>query len=171
MKTIEIVAMLTRVLGIYLIVKFFEYLYAVYQQLFLMHFATNTEFFYLKVVMIVVLSILLIVALVLVKFPTTVAKALYPGDLNAVVEIKSNFDDYAALISIAFGFYMLTWVIPDLVHNFLFLIYYKGQMDFYAAQFWEVVFNQIVTVVELFMSGYLILGSRMTARILRKFRS
>ena len=112
-----------------------------------------------------------IIGFLLIKFPYFVAFKLIPKTNldNTQINWEEKLVERVGFVLI--GVYILSWAIPDLTHIVVYFVQNKeyspnGTIDFAANKL-----NFIVTLVEISIGLFLILGSQGVVNVIHKLRS
>lgn len=149
-----------RLLGVYCLFKTINSTFLFYQSVALYPSASvDASIHILSVLFILVWSV---TAIIMLKFPRSLASWLWPEeDATELPEFSSRGLETSLLIVL--GVYILTWSIPDFVHNALnMLMIYKAQTGGMVSShsgydMSNTVVYQVVTVLEIFIGLFLCL--------------
>ncbi|WP_317930221.1 hypothetical protein [Halioxenophilus sp. WMMB6] len=169
MKTIELLAIGIRLLGLYLgfqLLQFSSSFFYTYQQ-FQLVMPEQGPMPLLAVY--TVCTVLCLVAIALfIQFPATVARWLLPKTNRESPTLSGDAQQLQLAGFTLLGITILARAIPDLIHNLALL----SMMDYHydnSRQLYDQV-NLAVTVVELLMGGYLTLQAQGLLKLINKFR-
>lgn len=172
MNIIQILAVGIRVLGIFVILVTLRDLpqWAVTMQQAGVDYTTGeadlTAYYYFIVFTIIVLG----VALLMIVFPETLSKKLVRNSeaKTELSNIKLESVQLGGLFLL--GAYILSWAIPDLVHNGLYVWQLRNTigLDIEPAATYKNLL--IVTLVEIVIGIYLMFGSKGLVNIVKNFR-
>jgi len=161
MKQIEFISCVLRIIGVWLLINFFDNLAsasAIFQQVVAeteVQDKTITALFIFTPVVIAVL-----IALLLIFLPVQLAKLILPKSVSQgdVVELKRSTLTISGLSIL--GFYIVSTGLADLVSNALHLMNYNKHGMSESFEYGEVLAYQIATVVELCIGALLIFSSK-----------
>lgn len=172
MKTIEVLAIGIRLLGIYFVVKFFQFISSAYISYHQLAYAMP------DVIPPILASGYAICALVMlafcalfIKFPTIIASKLLPKTNKESAVLSGD----AAQLQLAgfslLGIYILSWAIPDLIHNSALLVVMPSYEPSYSINDrpYDLI-NVGVTLIELVIGLYLVLQAKGLVKLLAKIR-
>lgn len=168
MKIVELLAVGIRILGIYLVLQILMSFSEIYQ---LYQFTGDAGIAAYPYVLVAEVIVLGLVAFALIKFPITISRKLIPNDPDEKLNLPNNAEKLIAVAFVVIGVYILTWSVPDLIFNFLWLAYSHSQDFGYEQNFQEALINQAATILEIGIGLYLVLGSRGLSRVLWLFRN
>ena len=110
------------------------------------------------------------ISIILLKFPLSVAKRIYPFRLEDEPKHSLNSDDFYHLGFILLGVYLLFYVLSDGVFWIAFTLY-SGEEKLYSPLVsLENKASMITTVVELFIALFLILGAKGITNTIKAIR-
>jgi hypothetical protein len=113
----------------------------------------------------------IVLSLVFIKFPVSIAKLIVPVTSSSSPELESDGKtiQYAGLTLL--GVYVLTYAIPNLVYYVISIfIIVNSRADLGESQY-SYVINLISTLVELGIGVYLILGVNGLVKFISKLRN
>ena len=172
MKTIDVLAIGIRLLGLYFVMKFIQYLgsaYVSYHQMSL----SMPDFNPLIIVGGYAISaiVMLVFCALFIKFPAIIASKLLPRTNKDSAVLSGD----AAQLQLAgfslLGIYILSWAIPDLVHNSALLAVMPNYNPSYfiSDRPYDLI-NFGVTVIEIVIGLYLVLQAKGLVNLIDKFR-
>jgi hypothetical protein len=172
MKTIDVLAIGVRLLGLYFVMKFIQYLgsaYVSYQQVSL----SMPDFNPLIIAGGYAISaiVMLVFCMLFIKFPAIIASKLLPRTNKDSTVLSGD----AAQLQLAgfslIGIYILSWAIPDLVHNSALLAVMPSYNPSYSMSDrpYDLI-NFGVTVIEILIGLYLVLQAKGVIKLIDKFR-
>ncbi|SDJ80711.1 hypothetical protein [Microbulbifer yueqingensis] len=170
MKSRELLSVGLRVCGVLLIFLGLRTISNQYMSLGMLSYNGDERIQVYAVVTVIEIALIFLLALALLKFPNLVAKKLLPRESDDKVEFSKNGKE---LLSIAFclmGVYILSWAIPDLVNNGMWLIHFSERAYASDSNYAETVIVQITTVVEIVIGGFLCFGASGLGNVLWKLR-
>lgn len=176
MKSIELMATGIRVLGLVVIIFALESIFYYYQQYQLVFnvWSQGTDGFWPFVALAVVHVVLfLAIAFVMLRFPVLVSRWLLPKAQGEQAVFDGSAKDIEVVAFVIIGVYILSWAIPDFIHNGLWW-WHSAQKDLNGPgapeQKYEHMINQAVTVVEFAIGLYLCLRAKGLSVLLRRLR-
>ena len=173
MKSIELLSIGVRLLGIYFFIDASRT--GIYQYQTFLQFQSTSQsdmavFTYFAIIQVV---LLFLASLLMLKFPVSIAKWLLPKTHDNEVAFDGSTRDIEISIFSIVGVYILSWAIPDLFHNSIWW-WYSTQSD--ISDMWdrvgesEYIINLAVTVVEAAIGLYLCLRAQGLSNLLRRLR-
>lgn len=160
-----------RLLGVYVVVVVIQTLASSFQ--IYTSWATYPEINLAAVRGILLLQIILLslLALVLFKFPSTLANLLLgkcvTGDKPAPSIKESTILDAGFCL---LGVYILSWAIPDLIYNGLEIYHQVASESYYRADVLYVVVLEIATILEIAIGAFLALRAKGLRKLLWRIR-
>jgi hypothetical protein len=170
MKSIELLALGLRLLGIYGLMKGVQQLalsFTYIQQVSAPIYDGSLLIVYVAYGAATALVFLL--SFLLLKFPISVAKWLMPRTSGDGVVFNGSAEDIQIAAFIVLGIYILSWSIPDFFHNAA-LLWMAQEADYSAGDKTNILTNEIVTVIEMGIGLYLCLQAHGLNALLRKLR-
>lgn len=174
MKSIEILALAIRLIGIVFIldvVQFFAYSYTTTQQ---WMYGNPGESAAMWLAFYGVIGFILVAAcFFLIKFPMTVSRWLLPKSEGDEPIFNGSIDDLRIAAFTIIGVYILSWAIPDFFYNAGMLLHMRsqGMMDLYNEDAKdEYIIQELTTVLEIGVGLYLCLQAKGLNAMLLKFR-
>ncbi|WP_444907883.1 hypothetical protein ACJJIR_07640 [Microbulbifer sp. SSSA008] len=170
MKPQELLSVGLRVCGVLLIFLGLRTISSQYMSLGMLSYELDERIQVYAVVTVIEIALIFLLALIFLKFPNSVAKKLLPHESDNNVELSKNGKE---LLSIAFcllGVYILSWAIPDLVNNGMWLIHFSERAYMNDSNYAETVIAQITTVVEVVIGAFLCFGASGLGSLLWKLR-
>lgn len=172
MKTIDVLAIGVRLLGLYFVMKLIQYLgsaYFSYHQMAL----SMPDFNPLIIAGGYAISalIMLVFCTLFIKFPATIAYKLLPRtDKDSTVLSGDAVQLQLAGFSLL-GIYILSWAIPDLIHNSALLAVIPNYDGSYSMgkRPYDLI-NLGVTVIEIIIGLYLVLQAKGLVGLIDKLR-
>lgn len=164
MKSIEILALGIRLVGIYFIIqtlKFFAYSYNSIQQWGVTGVFESTTIFY--IIYGVAGLVFLLTCFFLIRFPVTVAGWLLPRTNNDEPLFNGSISDLSIAAFTILGVYILSWAIPDFFYNAGTMIYIASldsEQPYNISDFGVYIVNEVVTVLEIGIGLYLCLKAK-----------
>jgi len=170
MKSIEIYGVGIRLIGVYLIFNCVQTALEYFQSLNIVGISdTHGMGLYLTIASIEVLF-LAIAAAIFIKFPLTLAKWLSPASSTEDLSFSKNSNAILDVLVCLLGIYILSWAIPDLVDNSLF-IHLNKDNEFQTQAVSDTYVALYTTVVEIGIGVcFAVWGSSFT-NALRRVRS
>lgn len=174
MKSIELLATGLRLVGIYLIVVTVQTGLSNYQALVQFSGAAtqaNLDGFFLYVVLHVFL--LGAASVILIRFPSAIARWLIPETKKDDVVLNGSAKDIQTTLFCVLGIYILSWAVPDLFHNLLWLWFEARQRAGIGEdrEFSVVTLSLLVTLIEIAVGLYLTLQAAGLSHLLWRFRT
>lgn len=176
MKSIELLAIGIRVLGvaalIYVVQMVFFY-YQQYQLVLTVQSGGEGGLWLLVSIALAHFGVLLAVAFLMLKFPVLVARWFLPKAKSDDTVFDGSANDIEVVAFVIIGIYILSWAIPDLFHNSIWW-WYTANSE--AGRPWgpddeyEYIINGIVTVIEVVIGLFLCLRARGLSGLLRRLR-
>ena len=172
MKTNELLAIGIRLLGIYFLIQFVQFIgaaYFSYTQVVLSMPDINTHI--ISVGYIITAVMILIFSLAFIKFPATVANKLLPNTSNDSPLLSGSAKELQLAGFSLLGIYILSWSIPDLIHNSALLIVIPNYDESYSMvnRPYDLI-NLGVTLVEITIGLYLTLQAQGLVKLINKVR-
>jgi uncharacterized protein YqhQ len=124
---------------------------------------------YLTVVAVEVLFVG-IAAAIFIKFPLTLAKQLSPTSSKEELSFSKNSNAILDVFICLLGIYILSWAVPDLVDNSLY-IYLNKDNDFQMQAVRDTYVSLYTTVVEIIIGLCFAIWGKSFINILRRVRS
>lgn len=173
MKSIELLATGLRLVGIYLILIAINTGFRNYQSLVQFSGAGGANldgFFFFVVVQVFLLAL---ASVILIKFPSIIAKWLIPDTKQGETVLNGSAKDIQTSLFCVLGVYILSWSIPDLLHNLLWLWFDARQNAAVgeSPEFSEVTINLLITLVEIAVGLYLALQAAGLSNFLWRIRT
>lgn len=165
MKLLPLAALAVRVLGIYLFIKTvstvpFEIKHIIDSPK--NNFLTAYLFYN---------GLIFVVSMIFILFPKSAAKLLIPIESDSSTEAQIDYQKLEACAFAILGMYVLSYAVPDLFYNAIFLmkVFVLQDQDWsdYSKQF---TVNFIVTCIEIVIGLVLLLGTKGLIRLITKFR-
>ena len=164
MKLSEVAALAIRIIGILLLLKvlggFTSWLTAIGE-------VSNPGLTKSQLVSLYVIPLL--ISLIFIKFPITLAKAIVPNSSEQAPELSRDGASIQLAGFIILGVYLFANAIPDFLHNLMLIFSFSNSQmrselpSLYAAEF--------VTVIEAAIGLYLMFGAKGLVRLLDRFRN
>ena len=173
MKSIELLSIGIRLLGIYVFIYAFRTGIHQYQVVTQFRSIYQEDMVALHYAALVQVGLLFIASFLMFKFPVSLAKWLLPKTKGCEVVLDGSAKDIEVSIFVVIGVYILSWAIPDLFNNGLWW-WYSTHSD--NSGMWEqgeghkYIINQIITVLEIAIGLYLCLRAQGLSNLLRKLR-
>lgn len=173
MKSIELLAIGIRVLGI------FALIYAIktglYQYQIILQFQSNVEneLTLVRFLATAQVGLLLAAALLMIKFPVSVSNWLLPKSKNQEPILNGSVHDVETAAFVIIGVYILSFAIPDVFDNGIWW-WYSSHGE--TSRLWgqdgshKYLINQAVTVIEMAIGLFLCLRANGLSGLLRRFR-
>lgn len=172
MNTIELLAVGVRLLGVYFLLQFVQFLGSSYSSYYQMA-SSLPEFnpFFVAGGYAFTAMLMLAFALVFIKFPATVAGWLVPKIDKDSSTISGSLIELQLTGFTLLGVYILSWAIPDLIHNsaLLAVIPHYDESYLISDRPYDVI-NIVVTAVEIVIGLFLTLQAKGLVRLINKFR-
>ena len=164
MKSIVILALGIRLVGIYFILKILQFVAHSYSSIQQWKYINPGESIALSLTVFSVIGIiLLILAYFLIKYPTIVAKWILPKPQSNEPVFNGSISDLNIAAFTILGVYILSWSIPDFFYNgsMIFYLNYTGVEDLYNNDSLNThIINQVITVLEISIGLYLCLKAK-----------
>jgi len=113
----------------------------------------------------------LLVSFVMLKFPVLISKWLLPKTKDGEVLLAGNAQDIQTSLFCVLGVYILSWAIPDFVDNAV-LWWYSVNNEILQDDSSDIyVINEITTVLEIGIGLYLSLQASGLSNLLYRMRS
>jgi hypothetical protein len=109
-------------------------------------------------------------SLLMVKFPMTISRILVTRSEADSPLIEENGEAIQIAGFTILGVYILTWAIPDFIHNAMYLWQIKKYAPNDQSSYSATIINELVTVVEIFLALYLTIGAKGLVNSIRKLR-
>lgn len=170
MKVIEFLGLGIRVLGIFLFATLLReipmQIETITQVIQMQPEANSTMTIYASLSL-----IFLLISLVMIIFPITVAKIIHPRSLSTSPDLAVNKDIFQATAFVVLGVYILSWATPDLVNNIIAMLNAKTYAPYDEANI-AYIWNAIITtLVELGIGLYCTLNADGVIKVIRKLRA
>lgn len=168
MKIIEVVSIAVRIFGILLFVVTLRDAPQLISAIAVLGIEDVSPSIYIQWAMV---ASCLILSVFMIKFPGVVSLLLVtPSELSSPLIEENGQAIQVAGITIV-GIYILTWAVPDLIHNALILWVVSGYDLPPREYISETKINEVVTVIEIGIGLYLALGAKGITIALNKLRS
>lgn len=173
MKSIELLSTGIRLLGIYVFLSAIRSGATQYQAVIQFQSISQNDMAAFAYVGLVQVTLMVIAALLMIKFPVSLAKWILPKTENNEIVLDGSVKDIEVSLFAVIGVYILSWAIPDFFHNSIWWWYSSHSQ---ISGMWgqggkdEYIINQIVTVLEIAIGIYLCLRAQGLSTLLRKFR-
>ena len=172
MTTIELLSIGIRLLGVYFLVKFVQFIgtaYLPYHQMVLS--ATDFNPLIISGGYTITAVLMLAFSIIFIKFPATVSKNLLPRTSVESLVLSGSAKELQLAGFTVLGVYILSWAIPDLIHNSALLVVVPHYDESYTMSNkpYDLI-NLGVTVVEIAIGFYLTLQSQGLVRLINKVR-
>lgn len=174
MKSIEVLALGIRIVGIFAVLKllqFFSYSYAMTQRWALSNPGESVSMW---LAVYGVSGLVLVAAcFVLIRFPMIISNWLLPKTDKDEPVFSGGIDDLTIAAFTILGVYILSSAIPDLVHNLGMLVQMRSQgiMDLYnAGGRNEYIVKALATILQIGIGLYLCFQAKGLNALLLKFR-
>ena len=112
-----------------------------------------------------------LIGFLLIKFPYFVASKLIPKTNVDNTQINWEEKLVERIGFVLLGVYILSWAIPDLIHIVVYFVQNKDYSPNGTIDFATNKLNFIVTLVEISIGLFLILGSQGVVNVIHKIRS
>lgn len=113
----------------------------------------------------------LIIALVMIVLPVTVAKWLLPNTGTQSASLEDGAKALEVCAYTVLGIYILSWAVPDLIMNAgMFLVAERNPGVYGLRELIEIKASFGITVVEIGIGAYLALGAIKVSELLRRLR-
>jgi len=172
MRTIELLAIGIRLLGMYFLVKCVQFIgtaYASYHQMAI----SLPEFNPLIILGAYAITAVLMFAfaIIFIKFPAIISKSLLPRTSVESPVLPGSPKELLLAGFAVLGVYILSWAIPDLIHNSALLIVIPRYEQSYSMgnRPYDLI-NLGVSVVEIVIGLYLTLQAQGLVRLINKVR-
>ena len=170
MKSIELLSTGIRLLGIY--VFLYSIRVSIYQYQAIIQFKSSSQddvatFIYLGAAQFICLFV---ASIIMFKFPVSVSSWILPKTKVNEPVFNGTSQDIEISFFIIIGVYILSWSMPDLLNNAIWLWYIKssGNLGFGVES--KYIINEVVTVVEISVGLYLCLQAKGLSALIRSFR-
>lgn len=174
MKSIEVLALGIRVIGIFSILEILQFTATSYAAIQQWAYVNPGESITAWLVLYGCIGLLLIaVCFLLIKFPITVSRLLLPNANDDEPVFNGSADDLRISAFIIIGVYILSWAIPDFIYNASMLLRMRseGILHLYnQSTKGEIIIQEIITVLEIVIGLYLCLQAKGLNTLLLKFR-
>ena len=171
MKSIELLSIGIRLLGIYAILMALQTAVIQYQSIQQFVIASNGGAPIYVYVGILEVLLILFVSYVMIKFPTSLAKWLLPKSPEGEVLLDGSAKDIQTTLFCVLGVYILSWAIPDFFNNALWIWYAATSQDLSFGSIPQFIIQQIITVVELAVGVYLCIRSNGVSNLIYRLRT
>ncbi|UHQ53699.1 hypothetical protein [Microbulbifer sp. YPW16] len=171
MKPIELLAVGIRICGIMLAIiglKSISSHHATFAMLNQSNFGDTTAIAYLAVTE---LAIIFAVSAIFMRFPMSVAGKLLPFESSHPISFSDRATDILAVAFCILGVYILSWALPDLVDNGIWLWYYTAERHQLGDRYASTMITLLVTLVEIAIGLFLSLRSRGFSALLWRLRN
>lgn len=170
MKSIELLAIGIRLVGIYTLILTFRsvsYAFNAYHQ----YIATFQEDASVLVfVSTAQVIILLIAAFMMLKFPLLLSKWLLPKTSEGDVILHGNSQDVQSALFCVLGVYILSWAVPDFFDNAIW--WYSAQSDrLHDGASDRYLISEVITVLEIGIGLCLTLKANGLSHLLYRLRT
>lgn len=112
----------------------------------------------------------LLLSFLFIKFPATVSRWLLPKTQDESTVIKGSFDEFQGVCLVIIGIYILTWAVPDLVHNISRIVFLGELYEYNDLSRREDKLYLFSTLVEILVGLFLVFGSRGISSLVARFR-
>lgn len=174
MKSIEILALGIRIVGILMIVEIIQYLAYSYTSIHQWMYARPDDSITMWLVYHgVVGSALIVFCFVLLKLPLTVSRWLLPKAKADEPIFSGSIDDLRIAAFMIIGVYILSSAIPDFVHNASMILYLSGEemMKLYNPnEISEYIIKELDSALKIGIGLYLCLQAKGLNALLLKIR-
>jgi len=170
MKASELLAVGVRLCGVMLVVVGLKSIARHYQTFSMMNFNGDIDTTWLAYIAVGELLIVFLLSVLFIKFPMTFAKKLLPVDELLTVDFSDGAESFMSVCFCVLGVYILSWAIPDLVDNGMWLWYFSGERHYQSPSYSEVIITTTVTVVEILIGLFLCLRARGFSNLLWRLR-
>ncbi|MBY6190679.1 hypothetical protein KUV22_09660 [Microbulbifer agarilyticus] len=170
MKYRELMSVGLRVCGVILVFLGLRTVSNQYMSLAMLSFNEDPNIRFYAVLTVVQIFLIFFLAFVFIKFPNLLARKLLPSECEESIELSKNG---RYLLSVAFcimGVYILSWAIPDLINNGMWLAHFSDRAYTNDSNYAETVIVQITTVIEIVIGGFLSFGASGLGNALWKLR-
>lgn len=173
MKSIEILSVGIRLLGIYVFVNAFRLGANQYQAVIQYRSISEEDMSLFAYVSFGLVVLMLMASITMIKYPAFLSRWILPKTKEDEVIFDGTAKDIEVSIFTVIGVYILSWTIPDFVQNALWWWYSSHSR---ISGMWqqgrgnEYIIDQIVTVLEMAIGFYLCFRSQGISTLLRKLR-
>jgi hypothetical protein len=160
MKLNELTALGIRLLGIYLLIRAFTTLIAAISSSMSnvqTAYGDLSPFLYFGITEAIVFFLC---AFGLIKFPVYIANKITPKSPEESSGLHANGELLEKTAFVVIGVYILTWAVPDLLDNSIYLFQLKSFVPHDNQAWYETWGLQVVTVFEIAIGLYLTLGAK-----------
>ncbi|WP_237057397.1 hypothetical protein [Microbulbifer sediminum] len=170
MKAIELLAVGIRLCGIMLAIIGIKAISGHYASFAMMNYSDSVDTTPMAFLAVAELVIIFCASVVFIRFPISVAGKLIPFESSQPLSFSDRGADILAVSLCILGVYILSWALPDLVDNGLWLWYYTEERYQLSGQYTGTIIASIVTLVEIAIGLFLCLRSRGFSQLIWKLR-
>ncbi|MDQ2075171.1 hypothetical protein [Marinimicrobium sp. ABcell2] len=174
MKSIDILAIGIRIVGIVFILRLIQYLSDSYSSIYRWTLSSPEEnLTYILVIYGTVGLAFSVICFILIKFPVTVSRWLLPKSKDDEPVFNGSIDDLRIAAFTIIGVYILSWAIPDLFYNasMLVKVQSEGLANLYSRDSTITYLIQGgITILEILIGLYLCLQAKGLNKLILKFR-
>jgi len=174
MKSIEVLALGIRLVGIWVIIEILQYLAYSYSSIQQWMYASPGESVAMWIVYHGVVGVAMVVfSFILIKFPVTVSHWILPKTNNDEPVFNGSIDDIRIAAFTIIGVYILSWAIPDFFYNASILLFLNNEgaiNTYHAKEKIEYIIDEVITVLEIAIGLYLCFQAKGLNSLLMKMR-
>lgn len=170
MKSHELLSVGLRVCGVILVFLGLRTISNQYMYLGMLSYNGDESIQVYAVLTVVEIVLIFTLALTFLKFPNLVARKLLPQASEEKIELSKNGKDLLSIAFCVIGVYILSWAIPDLINNGMWLVHFSDRAYTSDSNYAETVIIQVTTVVEILIGGFLCFGASGLGSALWKLR-
>ena len=171
MKSIELLSIGIRLLGIYVVFMALQTVVIQYQSIQQFAIASNGGAPVYAYVGLIEVLLMVLASFVMIKFPTSLAKWLLPKSSDGEILLDGSAKDIQTTLFCVLGVYILSWAIPDFFNNGLWLWYTAVSQDMDFGSIPQFIIQQIITVIELGVGVYLCIRSKGISNLIYRLRT
>jgi hypothetical protein len=170
MKSLELLAIGVRLMGIYTIIYALRSAINVNRLLEQFNYQIHQDPTFGLAMMVGEVVLMVVAAIIMLRFPLTISRWLLPKTKEGEMVLKGEPQDIEWVLYSVLGIYILASALPDLVQNGL-SWWYIGHASEYAQSYKErYIVYEVATVVEIGIGLYLCLRAEGLMRLLKRLR-
>ena len=170
MKSIELLATGIRLVGFYILVLAAQSISRNFSMFYTYQSAFSDWTMFVAIVLVQII-LMVLAGVILIKFPLTISKKLLPDTRGDEVLLQGDARDIQTALFCVLGVLILSWAIPDFIHNALSIWQARNPDNvFYADRAFYIV-DEIVTVIEIGIGLYLCFGAHGLSGLLWRLKN
>jgi Ca2+/Na+ antiporter len=174
MKSIDILVIGIRLVGIVFILRLVQYLSESYESIYRWTLAAPEESLTFVLLIYGTFGLAFaVICFILIKFPLTVSRWLLPKSKDDEPVFNGSIDDLRIAAFTIIGVYIVSWAIPDLFYNVSMLVKLQSEtaVKLYSSDsIIDFMIRTGMTVLEIFIGLYLCLQAKGLNNLILKFR-